>query len=159
MIFRPFASLPERSVLAAASLAHPDLKLHLRQRHQQNNCGSKTKSMDMRLWWLRCRKSLGQFRFYWALCPTNHSNYSTKSHPDIYHKFHWTSCAGLCQRYITSAHSKGVFLTSRCVHNCSVPDKTGKYECSYYPMRHHLLNHSNTQAMLGLGRRLLSSKI
>eukprot|EP00804_Cyclotella_cryptica_P007026 CCRYP_007142-RA/>CCRYP_007142-RA protein AED:0.41 eAED:0.40 QI:0/0/0/0.5/1/1/2/0/156 len=46
----------------------------------------KIKSMDMRLWWLHCRKSQGQFHYYWAPGAHNHADYPTKAHPDIYHK-------------------------------------------------------------------------
>jgi hypothetical protein len=46
----------------------------------------KMKSMDMRLWWLRCRESQGQFRYYWGPGPTNEADYPTKAHPDIYHE-------------------------------------------------------------------------
>ena len=46
----------------------------------------KMKSMDMRLWWLRCRESQGQFHYYWAPGAHNHADYPTKAHPDIYHK-------------------------------------------------------------------------
>jgi hypothetical protein len=46
----------------------------------------KMKSMDMRLWWLRCRKSQGQFRYYWGPGPTNYADYPTKAHPDVYHE-------------------------------------------------------------------------
>eukprot|EP00804_Cyclotella_cryptica_P009904 CCRYP_014165-RA/>CCRYP_014165-RA protein AED:0.51 eAED:0.51 QI:0/-1/0/1/-1/0/1/0/53 len=42
------------------------------------------KSMDMRLWWLRCCKSQGQFCYYWAPGAHNHADYPTKAHPDIY---------------------------------------------------------------------------
>ena len=46
----------------------------------------KMKSMDMRLWWLRCRESQGQFRYYWAPGALNHADYPTKAHPDVYHE-------------------------------------------------------------------------
>lgn len=46
----------------------------------------KMKSMDMRLWWLRCRESQGQFRYYWGPGTTNHADYPTKAHPDVYHE-------------------------------------------------------------------------
>ena len=39
------------------------------------------KSMDMRLWWLRCRYSQKHFRYYWAPGNQNLSDYSTKHHP------------------------------------------------------------------------------
>jgi len=43
------------------------------------------KSMDMRFYWLRCRESQGQFRWYWAPGPTNEGDYGTKNHPPIHH--------------------------------------------------------------------------
>eukprot|EP00804_Cyclotella_cryptica_P012453 CCRYP_010880-RA/>CCRYP_010880-RA protein AED:0.47 eAED:0.47 QI:0/0/0/1/0/0/2/0/147 len=46
----------------------------------------KMKSMDMRLWWLCCRESQGQFRYFWGPGPTNYTDYPTKAHSDIYHK-------------------------------------------------------------------------
>ena len=39
------------------------------------------KSMDMRLWWLRCRYSQEHFRYYWAPGNQNLADYSTKHHP------------------------------------------------------------------------------
>jgi hypothetical protein len=46
----------------------------------------KMKSMDMRLWWLRCRESQGQFRYFWGPGPTSLADYPSKAHPDIYHE-------------------------------------------------------------------------
>jgi hypothetical protein len=46
----------------------------------------RTKSMDMRFHWLRCRAAQNQFRYYWAKGPDNEGDYSTKHHPDIYHE-------------------------------------------------------------------------
>ena len=37
----------------------------------------RTKSMDMRFHWLRCRKAQGQFRFYWDKGPKNKGDYSS----------------------------------------------------------------------------------
>eukprot|EP00804_Cyclotella_cryptica_P007153 CCRYP_009708-RE/>CCRYP_009708-RE protein AED:0.45 eAED:0.45 QI:0/-1/0/1/-1/0/1/0/160 len=54
----------------------------------------KMKSMDMRLWWLRCRESQGQFRYYWGPGPSNLADYSTKAHPDIYHESQRPTHAG-----------------------------------------------------------------
>ena len=45
----------------------------------------RTKSMDMRFHWLRCREAQGQFRFYWAPGPTNEGDYTSKHHPPIHH--------------------------------------------------------------------------
>ena len=44
-----------------------------------------TKSMDMRFYWLRCRDSQGQFRYYWAPGPDNLADYWTKHHPADHH--------------------------------------------------------------------------
>ena len=54
----------------------------------------KMKSMDMRLWWLRCREAQGQFRFYWDKGANNWADYSTKHHPAIYHEAHRSTHAG-----------------------------------------------------------------
>ena len=45
-----------------------------------------TKSADMKLWWLRYRKSQDHFRYYWAPGSENEGDYSTKHHPPIYHE-------------------------------------------------------------------------
>ena len=54
----------------------------------------KMKSMDMQLWWLRCRKSQGHFRYYWGPGTTNLADYPTKAHPDIHHKLQHPTHAG-----------------------------------------------------------------
>jgi hypothetical protein len=46
----------------------------------------KTKSMDLRLWWLHCQESQQQFRYYWDKSSHNWADYHTKHHPPIYHK-------------------------------------------------------------------------
>ena len=46
----------------------------------------RTKSMDMRFHWLRCREAQGQFRYYWDKGPNNKGDYNTKHHPDVYHE-------------------------------------------------------------------------
>jgi hypothetical protein len=45
----------------------------------------RTKSMDMRFYWLRCRDAQGQFRYYWRPGPTNLAGYWTKHHPASHH--------------------------------------------------------------------------
>jgi hypothetical protein len=37
----------------------------------------KTKSMDLRLWWLHCRESQQQFRYYWDKGSHNWADYHT----------------------------------------------------------------------------------
>ena len=46
----------------------------------------KSKSWDLRLNWLRCRESQGQFRIYWDKGPNNKGDYSTKHRLIIYHE-------------------------------------------------------------------------
>jgi len=46
----------------------------------------RTKPMDMRFHWLRCRQNQKQFRTYWREGPTNRADYPTKHHPTIHHK-------------------------------------------------------------------------
>jgi hypothetical protein len=46
----------------------------------------KTKSMYLRLWWLRCQESQQQFYYYWDKGSHNWADYHTKHHPPIYHK-------------------------------------------------------------------------
>ena len=45
----------------------------------------RTKSMDMKFLWLRCRTAQGQFRFYWSPCTTNLGDYFT-THPPTVHQ-------------------------------------------------------------------------
>jgi hypothetical protein len=45
-----------------------------------------TKSMDLRLWRLRCRESQQQFRYYWDKGSHNWADYHNKHHPPIYRK-------------------------------------------------------------------------
>ena len=46
----------------------------------------KLKAMDRRLYWLRCRDSQGQFRYYWTPGLLKWGDYSNKHHPPIYHE-------------------------------------------------------------------------
>ena len=43
-----------------------------------------TKSVGMKLWWLRDRESQEKCRYYWAPRFENQGDYSTKHHPPIY---------------------------------------------------------------------------
>jgi len=45
----------------------------------------RTKAMDMRFYWLRCREAQRQFRFYWAPGKTNLGDYWTKHHCAAHH--------------------------------------------------------------------------
>jgi hypothetical protein len=46
----------------------------------------KLKSMDLCLWWLRCRKSQQEFHYHWDKGSHDWADYHTKHHPPIYHK-------------------------------------------------------------------------
>ena len=46
----------------------------------------RTKSMGMRLYWLRDQEYQKELRFYWRPGPTNHDDYWTKHHPTTHHK-------------------------------------------------------------------------
>ena len=45
----------------------------------------RTKAMDMRFHWLRCRDAQGQFRYYWRPGTENLGDYWTKHHPGPHH--------------------------------------------------------------------------
>ena len=46
----------------------------------------RTKAMDMRFHWLRCRARQKQFRTYWRAGPTNKGDYVTKHHAAAHHR-------------------------------------------------------------------------
>jgi hypothetical protein len=46
----------------------------------------RTKAMDMRFHWLRCRTNQKQFRTYWRAGSTNLADYVTKHHAPIHHR-------------------------------------------------------------------------
>jgi hypothetical protein len=52
------------------------------------------KMLCLRLHWLRCRESQGQFRFYWDKGTNNIADYHTKHHPPAYHLAHRATHAG-----------------------------------------------------------------
>jgi len=45
----------------------------------------RTKAMDMRFHWLRCRDEQGQFRYYWRPGQENMANYWNKHHCAAHH--------------------------------------------------------------------------
>ena len=45
----------------------------------------RTKAMDMRFHWLRCREAQEQIRVYWRPGKTNLADYFTKHHPPMHH--------------------------------------------------------------------------
>ena len=46
----------------------------------------RTKAMDMRFYWLRCRDAQGQFRYYWRPGSQNLADYYTKHFPASHHQ-------------------------------------------------------------------------
>ena len=46
----------------------------------------RTKAMDMRFHWLRCRDAQGQLRYYWRPVTETLGNYWTKNQPSAHHK-------------------------------------------------------------------------
>ena len=66
------------------------------------------KSIDMHLWWLRCRYSQDHFRYYWAPGNQNLTDYSTEHHPPLYHLSHRPTHTG--QTSHATDQCKGVFL-------------------------------------------------
>ena len=59
----------------------------------------KTKSMDMKFHWLRCRESQKQFRSFWAAGNLNLADYSTKNHPPPIPHFPLTNTRGLIYKF------------------------------------------------------------
>ena len=57
----------------------------------------RTKAMDMRFHWLRCRARQKQFRTYWRAGPTNNGDYVTKHHAPAHHR-------NVRPVYLTPAH-------------------------------------------------------
>ncbi len=55
----------------------------------------RAKMMDIRLWWLQCHGSQKQFCYYRDAGSKIWVDYSTKHHPDIYHKAHHSTHAGI----------------------------------------------------------------
>jgi len=64
----------------------------------------RAKMMDMCLWWLHCRGSQDQFRYYWDAGSKNWADYHTKHHPDAYHEAHRTTHAGIWEPDDTLSH-------------------------------------------------------
>ena len=58
----------------------------------------KTKSMDLRFHWVRCREAQQQFRFYWAPGSNKWADYITKHHLPIYHESKRPLFPGAAQR-------------------------------------------------------------
>ena len=83
-------AVPMRATLA--EMGHPQPKTPVQTDNttalgvvNNNIQARRTKAMDMRFHWLRCRDSQGQFRYYWRPGPTNDGDYHTKHHSPAHH--------------------------------------------------------------------------
>ena len=83
-------AVPQRQLLE--EMGHPQLPRPM----QTNNSAAlgvvtsniqprRTKAMDMRFHWLRCREAQNQFRFFWRPGKTNLADYWTKHHCTAHH--------------------------------------------------------------------------
>jgi hypothetical protein len=83
-------AVPMRTTLA--EMGHPQPKTPIQTDNttalgvvNNNIQARRTKAMDMRFHWLRCRDSQGQFRYYWRPGPTNKGDYWTKHFSGKHH--------------------------------------------------------------------------
>ena len=83
-------SLPIRRILEL--LNHPQPPTPLKTDNStangfihKNIHQKRSKSWDMRYYWLRERQTQNQYNFYWAPGHDNHADYVTKHHPKKYH--------------------------------------------------------------------------
>jgi hypothetical protein len=79
----------------------------------------KTKSMDLRLWWLRCCESQENFCFYWDKGSRNLANYHTKHHPPIYHKSNRPTYAGSATQQLQDILGAYAHTANRPLHASS----------------------------------------
>ena len=83
-------AVPMRQLLAEMGHKQPKTPI---QTDNTTACGvvnnniqpRRTKAMDMRFHWLRCRDSQGQFRYYWGPGSDNRADYYTKHHCAAHH--------------------------------------------------------------------------
>jgi hypothetical protein len=83
-------AVPMRQLLAEMGHKQPKTPI---QTDNTTACGvvnnniqpRRTKAMDMRFHWLRCRDSQGQFRYYWGPGIDNRADYYTKHHCAAHH--------------------------------------------------------------------------
>ena len=82
--------IPARQSIEEMGHTQPPTQMHTENntahRVVTNNISSKRlKSMDMRLHWIRCRSTQGNFLHYWRLGATNLGDYVTNHHDEIHH--------------------------------------------------------------------------
>ena len=76
----------------------------------------KTKSMDLRLWWLRCRESQEQFHYYWDKGSHNLVDYHTKHHLPIYHESNRPTHGGTTTQQIQDTMRAYAHAANRSMH-------------------------------------------
>ena len=98
LLFTATAMIPLRHTLKEMKLPQPRSPIQTDNStangfSNQTIVTKKTKSMDVRFYWLRCRDSQSQFRYYWSPGTTNRADYHTKRHPPQYQEAHipWAS--------------------------------------------------------------------
>ena len=98
----------------------------------------RTKAMDMRFHWLRCRDSQGQFRYYWGPGSNNRADYWTKHHCAAHHIEKRTEI--LKSKFILNAlrasiqqtpATSGKGLVKTLIHHCTIEALKG---CARYPL-------------------------
>jgi hypothetical protein len=66
--------------------SHANRQQHSPRSRKQNNIQpQRTKAMDMRYQWLRCREAQRQFQFFWRPGPNDRADYWTKHHCTAHH--------------------------------------------------------------------------
>ena len=133
-------ALPIRTALI--ELGHPQPPTKLKT---DNNTASgfangtikqnKTKAIDMRFDWLKCRSAQDQFDIYWAPGKVNLADYFTKHHPPAHHK-------ALRPVYLAPSNENDMYSMQRCIEILGA--RLGK---KLSPALKH-----TTQATLGLKR-------
>ena len=84
-------AVPQRHLLEEMGYPQPPTPIHINNttalRFVKHTIQPKrTKAMDMRFHWLRCRKNQIQFIPYWREDKPNYGDYTTKHHPNIHHQ-------------------------------------------------------------------------
>ena len=91
MLINTRESVPRRMTLV--KMGHPQQRTPMQTDNftvhavvNNNVQPRRTKAMDKRFHWLRCRYAQGQFQYYWKPGTADLGNYWTKHHPGAHHK-------------------------------------------------------------------------
>ena len=91
MFINNWEAVPQRMTLV--EMGHPQPRITMQMDKSaahavftSNVQPIRTKAMDTKFHWLRCRDAQGQFRYYWRLRTANLGDYWTKHHPCAHHK-------------------------------------------------------------------------